>query len=233
VTGELIPQDGLPFMEKPIRDALDRVDKLLHEDQSSFSAQQLANLEGLKLSLLRGLAQTKPTTGEIETGEMVDLTAVLKEIIQELNPIAEDQGIDLSFGPSLPISPFIGELLPIQQILENLINAALNRTNQGRIVCNLHRFDVEGGEADGFSPPDHISLEDGIWLAVTIADSSPGLPAEVVQALSSDEAVPALGREGPGLSMGEIRMIAESIDAVIWYDQTPAGTTIIFAFQVT
>jgi len=231
-TGELAPKDGLPFMEKPIRDALDRVGKLLEEDQFSFSAQQLATLEGLKLSLLRGLAQTKPSSAVPESSEMIDLTLILQKIIETWRPTAQDHGLDLIFGPSLPISPVPGERLPVQQVLENLVSAAINRTTEGRVVCNLHRFDVEGGEADGFSPPDPGSLEDGIWLAVTIADSSPGLPPDVILALTSDESVPSMGREGAGLSMGEIRMIAQSIGAVIWYDQTPAGTTIIFAFQV-
>jgi GAF domain-containing protein len=233
VTGELLPQDGLPFMEKPIRDALDRVDKLLEEDQSSFSAQQLASLEGLKLSLLRGLAQTKPHLEAPEPSEMIDLTTLLQNIVNTCKPRAQNRGIELIFGPSLPIAPFPGEKLPVQQILENLVGAAINRTKEGRVVCNLHRFDVEAGEADGFSSPDHIVLEDGIWLAVTIADSSPGLPPDVIEALMSEEVVPSMGREGPGLSMGEIRMIAQSLGAVLWYDQTPAGTTIIFAFQVT
>jgi GAF domain-containing protein/CheY-like chemotaxis protein len=232
VTGELLPEKGLPFLEKPIQDALERVDKLLEEDQASFSAQQLANLEGLKLSLLRGLAQTKPHAKAPDESEMIDLTEILQEVIDTWKPNADEHGIELIFGPSLPISPLPGERLPVYQILENLVSAGINRTPEGRVVCNLHRFDVEAGEADGFSPPDHISLEDGVWLAVTIADSSPGLPADVIQALSSEEPNPSLGREGPGLSMGEIRMIAQSIGAVIWYDQTPAGTTVIFAFQV-
>jgi signal transduction histidine kinase len=232
-TGQLVPRDGLPYMEKPIRDSLERVEKILEEEQLSLTAQQLATLEGLKLSLLRGLAHTQPQSEPQRPTEMVDLPSIVRGVIEKWKPIAEDHGLELVFGPSLSISPFPGNALPVKQIIENLVGAAINRTDEGRVVINLHRFEIEGGEVDGFSPPDHISLKDGIWLAVTVADSSPGLSPEVAEAITSDAPQPSMGREGPGLSMGEIRLIADSIDAMLWYDQTPAGTTIIFAIPVT
>jgi signal transduction histidine kinase len=34
---------------------------------------------------------------------------------------------------------------------------------------------------------------------------------------------------GYGLTLGEIRMIVESMGGVLWYDQTPAATKITFA----
>jgi signal transduction histidine kinase len=231
-TGELAPRDGFPFLEKPVRNSLERVEKFLEEEQSGLSAQQLATLEGLKLSLLRALAQMQPHAKIPESSEMIDLPALISKIIDKLKTTAEDHGLELIFGPSLPISPFAGKSLPIQQIVENLINAAIDRTNEGRVVVNLHRYEVENGEADGFSPPETISLKDGMWLAVTIADSSSGLSPDAALALTSDEVLPSMGREGPGLSLGEIRMIAQSMGAVLWYDQTPAGTTIIFSFPI-
>jgi signal transduction histidine kinase len=231
-TGELAPRDGFPFLEKPVRNSLERVEKFLEEEQSGLSAQQLATLEGLKLSLLRALAQMQPHAKIPESSEMIDLPALISKIIDKLKTTAEDHGLELIFGPSLPISPFAGKSLPIQQIVENLINAAIDRTNEGRVVVNLHRYEVENGEADGFSPPETISLKDGMWLAVTIADSSSGLSTDAALALTSDEVLPSMGREGPGLSLGEIRMIAQSMGAVLWYDQTPAGTTIIFSFPI-
>jgi TnpA family transposase len=37
---------------------------------------------------------------------------------------------------------------------------------------------------------------------------------------------------GPGLSMGEIRMIVESMKGVMWYEHTPASTSITFALPI-
>jgi signal transduction histidine kinase len=232
-TGELVPKDGFPFLEKPVRDSLERVDKFLVEEQRSLSAQQLATLEGLKLSLLRALSHTQPQTEDSDRTELIDLTSLISNIIDDVKPTAKAHGLELIFGPSLPISPFNGEPLPIKQVVENLITAAINRTQEGRVVVNLHRYEVENGEADGFSPPETINLKNGMWLAVTIADSSPGLSPDAAQALTSGEVLPSMGREGPGLSLGEIRLIAQTIGAVLWYDQTPAGTTIVFSFPIT
>jgi signal transduction histidine kinase len=232
-TGELVPKDGFPFLDKPVRDSLERVVKFLEEEQTNLTAQQLATLEGLKLSLLRTLAQIQPQTKRSKHAEMVDLPAIIRNIIGEWKTTAEEHGLELLYGPSLPVTPFLGKSLPIKQVVENLIGAAINRTNEGRIVINLHRFEVENGEADGFSPPETISLKDGMWLAVTVADSSSGLSQDAALALTSDEVLPSMGREGPGLSLGEIRLIAQTIGAVLWYDQTPAGTTIIFSFPIT
>jgi FixJ family two-component response regulator len=232
-TGELVPKDGFPFIEKLVRGSLERVEKFLEEEQRSLSAQQLANLEGLKLSLLRGLAQVQPHMKSSKRAELIDLPTIIRNMIDTWKTTAEDNGLELIYGPSLPVSPFSGQSLPIKQVIENLIGTAINRTDEGRVVVNLHRFEVEDGEADGFSPPETISLKDGMWVAVTIADSSSGLSPDAALALTSEEVQPSMGNEGPGLSMGEIRLIAQSIGAVLWYDQTPAGTTVVFSFPIT
>ena len=232
-TGELVPKDGFPFIEKLIRGSLERVEKFLEEEQRSLSAQQLANLEGLKLSLLRGLAQVQPHMKSSKRTELIDLPTIIRNIIDTWKSTAEDNGLELIYGPSLPLSPFSGQSFPIKQVIENLIGTAINRTDEGRVVVNLHRFEVENGEADGFSPPETISLKDGMWVAVTIADSSSGLSPDAALALTSEEVQPTMGNEGPGLSMGETRLIAQSIGAVLWHDQTPAGTTVIFSFPIT
>jgi hypothetical protein len=59
------------------------------------------------------------------------------------------------------------------------------------------------------------------------------LTEEAIRALTSDDIDPNAGKIGPGLSMGEIRLIINSIGASLWHDQTPAGTTLIFALPVT
>jgi signal transduction histidine kinase len=83
------------------------------------------------------------------------------------------------------------------------------------------------------SPPEDVDLKDGLWVGITVADSGKGLSEDTINALTDKEVNPSAGHEGPGLSMGEIRLISESIGASLWHDQTPAGTTLIFALPVT
>jgi signal transduction histidine kinase len=217
----------------PIQDALSRLDQLMNDDELILNDTQLAALEGLKLNLMRGLAIVAPMEGaESELG-LVDLSTIVEDAIDEWRPTANEFGLELILGPSLPITPFSGNPQPILQVVKNLIGSAISRTKEGRVVLNLHRFDVEGGEADGMSPPEDLDLKDGLWVGVTVADSGKGLSEGTINALIDKEVDPSAGQEGPGLSMGEIRLISESIGASIWHDQTPAGTTLIFALPVT
>ncbi|NIM96266.1 MAG: GAF domain-containing protein [Anaerolineales bacterium] len=210
-------------------EALTRLENLLDGDQFQFSDQQLAAMEGLRLTLMRGVTSSDQPMGDT----FVDLPNLVRDVIEKLAPEAERKKIELSIGPSLPIEAFEGKGQPIHQVIGNLVSAAINRTAQGRIVLNIHRFEVESGTADGLSPPEGLILEDGIWHAVTVADSSQGLTVDSVRALTSDEVDPSAGILGPGLSMGEIRLIAESIGGFLWHDQSPTGTTIVFAIPIS
>jgi signal transduction histidine kinase len=236
----LEPESEVAMTEKeaiifpgPIQDALSRLDQLMNDDELILNDTQLAALEGLKLNLMRGLAIVAPMErAESELG-LVDLSTIVEDAIDEWRPTANEFGLELILGPSLPITPFSGNPQPILQVVKNLIGSAISRTKEGRVVLNLHRFDVEGGEADGMSPPEDLDLKDGLWVGVTVADSGKGLSEGTINALIDKEVDPSAGQEGPGLSMGEIRLISESIGASIWHDQTPAGTTLIFALPVT
>jgi signal transduction histidine kinase len=215
-----------------IREAMSRLDHMMNDEDLVLSDAQLAALEGLKLSLMRGMALVEPTD-HVDEHVLVDLPVIVKDAIEEWKHTANEFGLELVLGPSLPITPFNANPQPIQQVVKNLIGSAISRTKEGRVVLNLHRFEVEDGEADGLSPPEHLELKDGLWVGLTVADSGKGLSKGAIEALSDEHVDPTAGKEGPGLSMGEIRLISESIGALLWYDQTPAGTTLIFAIPIT
>lgn len=216
-----------------IRDALSRLDQLLNDEELALNDPQTAALEGLKLTLMRGMAIVEPTEKpEVDPG-IVDLPTIVEDAIEDWTPTANEFGLELILGPSLPITPFNGNPHPFQQVVKNLIGSAINRTKEGRVVLNLHRFDVENGEADGMSPPEDLKLEDGLWVGFTVADSGTGLSEEMINALTDEEVNLSAGHAGPGLSMGEMRLISESLGGSLWHDQTPAGTTLIFAIPVT
>lgn len=217
----------------PIRDALARLDRLINNDELDLNDPQLAALEGLKLVLMRGMAIVEPSEEAEEELGIVDLPTIVADAIEEWKPTANEFGLELILGPSLPITPFTGDPQPILQVVKNLIGSAINRTKEGRVVLNLHRFDVKNGEADGMSPPEDLELKDGLWVGITVADSGKGLSEDTINSITDKEIDPSAGQEGPGLSMGEIRLISESIGASLWHNQTPAGTTLIVALPVT
>lgn len=124
----------------------------------------------------------------------IDTIALISEIIASLAP---PDGFKVEAAPDLPV--FMGEKVPLQQVLRNLIDNALKHHDQaqGRIV---------------------ISSKDlgGRWQ-FTVDDDGPGIPAEyhdrvfkIFQTLQSRDE-----KEGSGMGLTLIKKILELQDCVI------------------
>jgi signal transduction histidine kinase len=160
---------------------------------------------------------------------LVDVTALLRQVVHELSPVASRRQLELvaDLGPGIPlISGDRGRLL---QVIGGLTASAIRRTQRGRIVLDAHTFAVRGGTADSTTPPDYVILHDGAWLAITVGDTSSGLSPDTIRALTAPVIEPSAGELGPGLAMGEVRLVVESLDGVLWHEQTPAGTIVTVA----
>jgi len=101
-----------------------------------------------------------------------------------------------------------------------------------RQLLETHYFEILRSQSDEFPLTVNVEMHDGAWAAVRVSDSSPGLSPDTVQAITAPEIDPVAGQMGPGLSMGEIRMIVESMKGVMWYEHTPASTSITFALPI-
>ena len=172
--------------------------------------------------------QSQPMTvaQEEDVSNLVDMSRLIRQVASELRPIAARRGLELiaDVGPGIPLVP--GDRGRILQIVGGLTAASIRRTQQGRIVIDAHTFTVRSGRSDGLSPPDYVELTDGPWLAVTVADTSSGLSPDTIRALTAERVEAAAGELGPGLTMGEVRLVTESLGGALWHDQTPAGTLI-------
>jgi signal transduction histidine kinase len=208
---------------------LETLDRLLQRELGPLEEDQEIALAELKHELLQRSAMLVPEHDPSANQVQADLDRIVDSILEALGPEAQRQGLELEKAPSLQIEPFPGDPKRIEQVVEALVESALQRASQGQIVLNTHRFEVEAGKADGLSPPERLSLEEGPWVAVTVSDSSAGLGEDLRSALTDATIDPEAGRRGRGLSMGEIRLIANSIGGVLWHDESPAGTTLTFA----
>jgi DNA-binding response OmpR family regulator len=193
---------------------------------------QRAMLDGAiqKIRALQGVPVIEMDAAD--AGEMVDLQALIEETIQAMREVARQKGLEVNAerGDVIPI--FRGDPEKVQQVLEALVTAALRRTARGRVVLETHRFEVLRSRSDEFPLTVNVEMHDGAWAAVRVSDSSPGLSPDTVQAITDGDTNPLSGRMGPGLSMGEIRMIVESMQGVMWYEHTPASTSITFALPI-
>jgi signal transduction histidine kinase len=169
---------------------------------------------------------------EDQAGQMVDLPRLINETVTNMKPVAQGKGLDLisERGDHIPI--FRGEPDRVRQVLEALVAAAVRRTARGRVVLETHRFEVLRSQSEEFPLTVNVEIHDGAWAAVRVSDSSPGLSPDTVQAIKDTNVNPETGNMGPGLSMGEVRMIVESMGGVLWYEHTPASTSITVALPI-
>ena len=218
-----------PAAPEAVHDSVERaatlLEALLNGHTVGGSAAQ-REMQAVLAELRQVGAQPAMRAPEEDIHNLVDIPKLIRQVAAELRPIAARRGLELSsdVGPGLPMVP--GDRGRILQIVGGLTAAAIRRTHQGRIVIDAHTFTVRDGHSDVISPPGYIELTDGPWLSVTVADTSSGLSPDTIRALTADRVEAAAGELGPGLTMGEVRLVTESLGGALWHDQTPAGTLI-------
>jgi signal transduction histidine kinase/DNA-binding NarL/FixJ family response regulator len=221
-----------PELIKGIDHAYIALSKLV-EDPSAFSGGDGQETIRGVLDQLNHLRDTPVVKlDEDQAGQMVDLPRAIVETVTNMKPVAQGKGLDLiaERGDQIPI--FRGEPDRVHQILESLVAAAIRRTARGRVVLETHRFEVLRSQSEEFPLTVNVDMHDGAWAAVRVSDSSPGLSPDTVQAITDTQVDPDTGNMGPGLSMGEVRMIVESMGGVMWYEHTPASTSITVALPI-
>jgi DNA-binding response OmpR family regulator len=230
---------GAPMLAAPadlmlgIEEAIATLEPFLNGDTGPLSSNQQVGLRQLHGRLLE-LQQVPVAALEPESSErFVNVTEVINSARDALRLEGSHKGVELVAKPNLNAVLFPGDTKRIYQVVEALIAAAIRRTSGGRVIIQDHRFEVQAGESVGMELPRNLILDDGPWAAITVSDTSSGLSPDTIQALSGRHADPTAGRLGPGLSMGEIRMIVESLRGALWFDQTPASTTVAFALPAT
>jgi CheY-like chemotaxis protein len=170
------------------------------------------------------------STMEPEAAEqLVDLQRLIQRAAADHQLQAARRGLSLTMESEAPVPLFPGDSTRVYQVIDALVAAAIRRTMTGRVMLQIQSFEAGNGESDEILLPAELELDAGQWAAVIVSDSSTGLSPETVKALTAKAADPAAGNLGYGLSLGELRMIAESMDGVLWYDQTPASAKITFA----
>ncbi|TET83671.1 MAG: GAF domain-containing protein [Anaerolineales bacterium] len=216
-----------------IDQAIETLEPLLNGSLGQVSEAQYQELRTLRNHLQELRSLPTATLHPEEAKEMIDLPGVLDQVVDELRLTATRRGLDLitEHGPTIPL--FRGDRGRTRRVIETLVSAAIRRTTQGRIVLEAHRFEVQDSQSDSLPLPENLYPPDGIWAAVRVSDTSPGFSPDTIRALTINDIDPSSGQMGPGLSMGEIRMIVESMGGILWYEQTPASTTITFALPIT
>ena len=206
--------------------------RLVNSGEGALTPAQEAELSSALGKLMDIRSMPVATLDSDQAAELINLPEIVKNVVNEMQQSANLKGLDLIAERIDPIPLFGGNPGSTKQILEALVSAAIRRTKKGRVVLEVHRFEIQKSQSEEFPLTVNVELDDGSWAAVRVSDSSPGLSPDTVQAINSPQIDPGSGPMGPGLSMGEIRMIIESMDGVMWYEHTPASTSITFALPM-
>jgi len=166
---------------------------------------------------------------EEEAQHFVNVPGLVDETVEELRSEAEQKGLELRTERPGPIPLIPTDRSRLRQVIEGLIAASIRRTEGGHVTIRTQLLSVRAGRPDKrVSVPPKLKLPDGMWAVVSVTDTSPGLSDDTQYALSAPKADPEAGKTGPGLSMGEIRMIAESLGGFVWHESREEGPAITF-----
>ena len=209
-----------------LEDSAEKLSRLLEQSVDRFDPEIRAHLEQIAATL-QYLTTLPMAIVELESDDRyTDLRDVVAQVVEELAMAAKQRDLELEFAfeENIPLLRVARDR--VHRLIEALTAAAIRRTKRGYVRLELQRFSVVDGESLDLSLPSGHNLSDGLWLAIRVADSSGGLSPDTIRALSTSEADPTIGHLGPGLSMGEIRMIAESMGGIMWHDHTPSAAII-------
>lgn len=231
------PKQTLTAVPSDLVDGLDKcihiVDPIVNSPTEELGKEYRRSLNELYRHLLILRAMPMATLDVDEAEEMVDLPGIMEQVLREMRRPAARRGLEIIIDESPPMPLFRGDSNRTHRIIQTLVAAAIRRTSRGRIILEGHRIEILRGRSTGIPIPRHIQLNDGLWAVVRISDTSPGLSPDTVHALTKEEIDPSAGQIGPGLSLGEIRMMLESMNGRLWYEHTPVSTTIVFSLPIT
>ncbi|MFA9491240.1 MAG: GAF domain-containing sensor histidine kinase [Anaerolineales bacterium] len=225
-------QAASPDLWLGIDQTIGALQKMVTTGEAALSPKTEAELAAAlgKLKEIRSMPVAMLDSGQ--AADMIDLPGLIKDVVNEMQQVAGIRKLDIIAEQIDTIPLFRGENGTVRQVLEALVSAAIRRTKKGRIVLEAHTFEILKSQSEEFPLTVNVEMHDGAWAAVRVSDSSSGLSPDTVQAITESKINPGAGQMGPGLSMGEIRMIVESMNGVMWYEHTPASTSITFALPM-
>jgi len=118
-----------------------------------------------------GLVEDLLEIARAETGhlvlvpEPVDLATLAAEVAEEHRGQAEGKGLTLAVDPSESVPQVVTDARRVRQVLGNLVSNAVKYTRQGEVRIGVEATSLPTGMG-------------GPGVAVTVADTGPGIPAE-------------------------------------------------------
>ncbi|HUY83887.1 MAG TPA: ATP-binding protein [Steroidobacteraceae bacterium] len=205
--------DAAHELRTPIAALSLQVDNLANADLPAAPRERLRNVQ-------QALARTRAVTEQLlslaraQSGRalarrVVDPSAVLRQVVEDLLPLAEQRRVDLGMSRDAG-APIMTEPMQFYTLLRNALDNAL-------------RYTPEGGRVDLAVHTDEDP--DAARTVIEIVDSGPGIaPEDLERAFEPFERLDdAADTPGSGLGLAIMRRIAANLGGRLQIDNRPQG----------
>jgi len=195
--------------------------QLLQQDNNSAAAKPLLQTADMGVADMLDMVDSLMDINRMEAGqEVVDAEAMhlpplVTQVIERLQPWAQERHIQLNFETGLDNLPAVwGDAEVLRRVLINLLDNAL-------------KFTPSGGMINGRLLPDESTIpgyEPGI--VCIIQDTGPGIPAEAREQVfdrftrTNQGGAPI---RGTGLGLTFCKLVIEAHNGRIWVEDNPIG----------
>jgi signal transduction histidine kinase len=210
-------------VKNPLGAAVGYADLLEAGLMGALTAQQKESMARISVSIRTALeliddlvayASSRMGKVDVQPGP-ADVREIAREIAEEYRAQVEAAGLELQVDLDDEIPRIRSDRIRVRQILGNLLSNAVKYTDEGRVTVRVER------RRDGAALPGEESI------ALAIADTGPGIPAEKQQLLFQEFArLDPSASAGGGLGLAISRSIADALGGRLALDSTPGeGST--------
>jgi two-component system phosphate regulon sensor histidine kinase PhoR len=209
------------------------VELVLEEDPAT--ARQMVSRINSEVDHLTSLVKELLSLATLQSGKadfefaLIDLKTVLKEVVESLQPLAEqkEQTLSLDVGPDLP--EIVIDREKIVTALRNLVQNSIKFTSKGGSIRLKAALELDPGNHGLLNSPAE-------WVKISVKDTGIGLTKEEQQRVFERfyKVDPSrTGESGSGLGLAITRHIVQGHHGAIWVESMPGqGATFWFTLPL-
>jgi signal transduction histidine kinase/CheY-like chemotaxis protein len=196
----------------------------LDEEQQEYAEIICNSGEGL-LSIINDILEfSKIESGKLELEkEPFQILSMIEEVMDILNPISEEKGIELLLLIEKDVPPYIvSDVTRLKQIFTNLINNALKFTETGEILVKVENIATQNGNVE---------------LQFSVKDTGIGIKKEqqekLFQSFAQADSSTTRKYGGTGLGLAICKRLISLMKGRIWIESIKdKGATFFFTIKV-
>jgi signal transduction histidine kinase/CheY-like chemotaxis protein len=226
-------------LRTPLNAIIGYSDMLLQGIYGDLTAQQLDRLGRVNNSgkHLLGMIDNVLALARIEAGrvnfslEPTALHDLLRQSCDDVGARAQEKHLTITLQPDDEQLQIMADRAALGQIIGNLLDNAIKFTHEGGIEIRFSRLSLHHNVAlFGAAPPADMTIPDGEWVAINIADTGIGIKPEHQQIIFDEfrQADGSTMREygGAGLGLALARRLLTLMNGFIWLkSETGVGST--------